>query len=320
MGILEAVMLVLVGVAGGTVTALIGGASLITFPALIATGLSPVGAVVVNLIALMPANLSAAWWDRTQMPPFDRSFIWMLVISTVGSLLGAALLMATPDRMFATLVPLLLALSTVLFAFSGRIARWIERNAADPETARGAERLAVETFGRVDILFNNAGVMTSGDFRDFDEAAWDGVLDINLRGIYLMCRAVIPGMLERGRGAIVNTSSVMAFLTEPGYEAYTTSKAGIVGLTKALAVSYATQGIRVNCVLPGWVDTPMNQRLAAELGGIDNLTPIILRQQPNGRMLSTREIGNAVAFLASDAASGITGAALYVDGGASAAI
>lgn len=136
MGILEAVMLVLVGVAGGTVTALIGGASLITFPALIATGLSPVGAVVVNLIALMPANLSAAWWDRTQMPPFDRSFIWMLVISTVGSLLGAALLMATPDRMFATLVPLLLALSTVLFAFSGRIARWIERNAADPETAR----------------------------------------------------------------------------------------------------------------------------------------------------------------------------------------
>jgi NAD(P)-dependent dehydrogenase (short-subunit alcohol dehydrogenase family) len=191
---------------------------------------------------------------------------------------------------------------------------------ADPETARGAERLAAETFGRVDILFNNAGVMTSGDFREFDEAAWDGVLDINLRGIYLMCRAVIPGMLERGRGAIVNTSSVMAFLTEPGYEAYTTSKAGIVGLTKALAVSYATQGIRVNCVMPGWVDTPMNQRLAEELGGIDKLTPIILRQQPNGRMLSTREIGNAVAFLASDAASGITGAALYVDGGASAAI
>ncbi len=191
---------------------------------------------------------------------------------------------------------------------------------ADRETARGAERLAIEPFGRVDILFNNAGVMTSGDFRDFDEAAWDGVLDINLRGIYLMCRAVIPGMLERGRGAIVNTASVMAFLTEPGYEAYTTSKAGIVGLTKALAVSYATQGLRVNCILPGWVDTPMNQRLAADLGGIDNLTPIILRQQPNGRMLSTREIGNAVAFLASDAASGITGAALYVDGGASAAI
>jgi NAD(P)-dependent dehydrogenase (short-subunit alcohol dehydrogenase family) len=191
---------------------------------------------------------------------------------------------------------------------------------SDPETARGAERLARETFGGVDILFNNAGVMTSGDFREVDEAAWDDVLDINLRGMYLMCRAVLPGMLERGHGAIVNTSSVMALLTEPGYEAYTTSKAGIIGLTKALAVSYATQGIRVNCICPGWVDTPMNQRLAEELGGMEHLTPIILRQQPNGRMLSTREIGNAVAFLASDEASGITGAALYVDGGASAAI
>jgi NAD(P)-dependent dehydrogenase (short-subunit alcohol dehydrogenase family) len=191
---------------------------------------------------------------------------------------------------------------------------------AERETAQGVERLAREIFGGVDILFNNAGVMTSGDFRDVDEAAWDDVLNINLRGMYLMCRAVLPGMLERGRGAIVNTSSVMALLTEPGYEAYTTSKAGIIGLTKALAVSYATQGIRVNCICPGWVDTPMNQRLAEELGGMENLTPIILKQQPNGRMLSTREIGNAVAFLASDEASGITDTALYVDGGASAAI
>ena len=141
------------------------------------------------------------------------------------------------------------------------------------ETARGAERMARETFGGVDILFNNAGVMTSGDFREVDEAAWDDVLNINLRGMYLMCRAVLPGMLERGRGAIVNTSSVMAVLTEPGYEAYTTSKAGIIGLTKALAVSYATQGIRVNCICPGWVDTPMNQRLAEELGGMETPHP-----------------------------------------------
>jgi NAD(P)-dependent dehydrogenase (short-subunit alcohol dehydrogenase family) len=191
---------------------------------------------------------------------------------------------------------------------------------ADPETARGVVQLADDVFGGPDILFNNAGIMPYGDFADFDEPAWDNVLNVNLRGIYLMCHAVIPGMLARGHGAIVSTSSVMAFLTEPGYEAYTTSKAGIVGLTKALAVSYATRGIRVNCICPGWVDTPLNQKLAEDMGGIENLTPIILRQQPNGRMLSTREIGNAVAFLASDDASGITGTALYVDGGASAAI
>src|SRR5262249_2298243 len=107
---------------------------------------------------------------------------------------------------------------------------------AHPVTARGAVRLADETFGGADILFNNAGIMPYGDFAVFDEPAWDNVLNVNLRGIYLMCHAVIPGMLDRGHGAIVSTSSVMAFLTEPGYEAYTTSKAGIIGLTKALAV------------------------------------------------------------------------------------
>ena len=211
-------------------------------------------------------------------------------------------------------------LEATLRALPAGIAVAYHGDVAETATARGAEQLAWDAFDGVDILFNNAGVMTPGDFIEQGEAGWDEVLAINLRGISLMCRAVLPGMLKRGRGAIVNTSSVMAFLTEPGYEAYTTSKAGIVGLTKALAVSYATRGIRVNCICPGWVDTPMNRRLAEELGGMEELTPIILRQQPNGRMLSTREIGNAVAFLASDDASGITGAALYVDGGASAAI
>jgi len=191
---------------------------------------------------------------------------------------------------------------------------------ADPETARRAVAAALEAFGKLDVLFNNAGVMTSGDFRSFDEAAWDAVLNPNLRGIYLMCRAAIPHMLERGEGAIVNTSSVMAFLTEPGYEAYTTSKAGIIGLTKALAVSYAEHGVRANCVCPGWVDTPMNRRLAEELGGMDKLVPIIKQQQPLPRMITTREVGNAVCFLASGDASGITGAVLCVDGAASAAI
>jgi NAD(P)-dependent dehydrogenase (short-subunit alcohol dehydrogenase family) len=178
----------------------------------------------------------------------------------------------------------------------------------------------VELTGGVDVLVNNAGGHDPPNFPDTSPERWGQVLDVNLRGMYLMCHTVVPVMLARGQGAIVNTSSAMAFFTEPGYEAYTTSKAGIVGLTKALAVSYATQGIRANCILPGWIDTPMNQRLAEELGGIDNLTPIILRQQPNGRMISTREVGNAVAFLASDDASAITGVALYVDGGASSAI
>src|SRR5262245_14900442 len=94
MGILQAMLLVVVGVGGGTITALIGGASLITFPALVAIGLSPVGAVVVNLVALIPANLAAAWWDRTELPPWDRSFAALLAVALVGSVAGAALLLA----------------------------------------------------------------------------------------------------------------------------------------------------------------------------------------------------------------------------------
>ena len=159
---------------------------------------------------------------------------------------------------------------------------------ADKETARRAVQLADDGFGGIDILFNNAGIMPYGDFADVRRAAWDTLLIVNLRGIYLMCHAVIPGMLERGHGAIVSTSSAMAFLTEPGYEAYTTSKAGIIGLTKALAVSYASRdpGQRI---CPGWVDTPLNQRLAEDLGGVDNLTPIILSQQPRPHDLHPRD-------------------------------
>jgi NAD(P)-dependent dehydrogenase (short-subunit alcohol dehydrogenase family) len=187
-------------------------------------------------------------------------------------------------------------------------------------TAEAAVDLAVSEFGSLDILFNNAGIMTYGDFTRVTDDEWDTLQNINIRGMYLFVHAAIPRMLKQGKGAIVNTSSVMATLTEPGYEAYTTSKAAIIGFTKALAVSYAEQGIRANAICPGWVDTPLNRRLAEDLGGIEQLTPIIKRQQPLPRMITTREIGYAVLFLASDEAAAITGVALPIDGAASAAI
>jgi NAD(P)-dependent dehydrogenase (short-subunit alcohol dehydrogenase family) len=193
----------------------------------------------------------------------------------------------------------------------------------DVSQAAMIERVVTQTmeaFGQIDIVFNNAGIMPTGDLATFAESTWDDVQDVNVKSMYLMCKAVIPHMLARGTGSIINTSSVMATLTEPGYEAYTTSKAAVIGLTKAIAVSYAEQGIRCNCICPGWVDTPLNQRVAAELGGMEQLYPIIKRQQPLGRMATTREVGNAVMFLASDEASAVTGSALYVDGAASAAI
>lgn len=187
-------------------------------------------------------------------------------------------------------------------------------------TAEQALQLALNRFGQLDIVFNNAGIMPIGDLAGFAEASWDQVMDVNVKAIFLMCKAAIPHLLARGRGSIINTSSVMATLTEPGYEAYTSSKAAIIGLTKAIAVSYAAQGVRCNCICPGWVDTPLNQRLAEELGGLEKLTPIIKAQQPLGRMATTREVANAVLFLASDESTAVTGSALYVDGASSAAI
>lgn len=191
---------------------------------------------------------------------------------------------------------------------------------ADRKQIAQAVTQIIARWGQIDIVFNNAGIMPHGDLLEFAEETWDAVLDTNLKSMYLMCREVIPHMLERGRGSIINTSSVMAVLTEPGYEAYSSSKSGVIGLTKALAVSYAEQSIRCNCICPGWVDTPMNQKIIEEAGGIEQITPIIKRQQPTGRMASTREVGLAALFLASDESSGVTGSALFVDGAASAAI
>ncbi len=179
---------------------------------------------------------------------------------------------------------------------------------------------ALESFGQIDVVFNNAGIMPYGDLQTVSEETWDDVQAVNVKAMFLMCKAVIPHMLQRGKGSIINTSSVMATLTEPGYEAYTTSKAGIIGLTKALGVSYAEQGLRANCICPGWVDTPLNRKLAENLGGLDKLYPLIKQQQPLGRMATTREVAYAVLFLASDESSAVTGSALYVDGATSASI
>jgi NAD(P)-dependent dehydrogenase (short-subunit alcohol dehydrogenase family) len=176
------------------------------------------------------------------------------------------------------------------------------------------------SIGRVDVLFNNAGIMPHGDFLTFGDADWDRVLAVNVTAMKTLAKLVVPMMLAQGGGSIINTSSVMATLTEPGYEAYTTSKAAVIGLSKALAVSYAEQRIRVNALCPGWVDTPMNRKVSEEVGGMDKLYPIIKQQQPTGRMASTREVANAALFLASDESSGVTGSALYVDGASTAAI
>lgn len=192
---------------------------------------------------------------------------------------------------------------------------------AEAATIRRTVALALERFGGIDVVFNNAGMMpASSSIVDFPEEMWDRVLDVNLKSMFLMCKHTIPVMLERGGGSIINTSSVMAVLTEPGFTAYTSSKAGIVGLTKDIAVTYADRNIRCNALCPGWVDTEMNRKLAREMGGIEFLNPVIKKQQPLGRMATVREIGYAALFLASDESVVVNGSCLFADGACTASI
>jgi uncharacterized protein len=130
MDLLHSALLVVAGIAGGVMAAIVGGAAVITFPALLAAGLPPVMATAGNTVALTPGLFLAAIYDRSQLPPFDRSFVAMALASVAGALIGASLLLLTPERVFSALVPLLLGFATVLFAYAGRIGAWLAERAA----------------------------------------------------------------------------------------------------------------------------------------------------------------------------------------------
>lgn len=177
--------------------------------------------------------------------------------------------------------------------------------------AEGLIALTVRTFGRVDILVNNAGVYRRGDVVATDEATWDWIMAVNLKSVYLCSRAAIPVMRRQGGGVILNISSSVGWIaTAPGIAAYTASKFGVTGLTKAMACDHLREGIRVNAICPGPTDTPLLRasRPPDELAAFRD-------RQPIGRLGYPTEIAAAAVFLCSDEASFITGVAFPVDGG-----
>jgi NAD(P)-dependent dehydrogenase (short-subunit alcohol dehydrogenase family) len=181
-----------------------------------------------------------------------------------------------------------------------------------------AVQTTVQQFGGLDILFNNAGIIRRANVVDTTEAEWDRVMAVNLKSIFLMCKYAVPVMAEAGGGAIINTSSGWGLKGGPEAVSYCASKGGVVNLTRALAIDHGQQNIRVNCVCPGDTDTPMLRVEASQLGQpeIDFLAEAAIR--PLGRFAQPVEIAQAVLFLASQAASYVTGAALVVDGGGTA--
>jgi NAD(P)-dependent dehydrogenase (short-subunit alcohol dehydrogenase family) len=171
----------------------------------------------------------------------------------------------------------------------------------------------VSFFGRLDIAHNNAAIYLAGaNIAETDTGTWDRVIGINLSGTFFSMRAQIPAMLESGGGSIINMTSVAGIVAQPGQPGYVPAKHGVIGLTKAAAVEYSGQGIRVNVVMPGPTRTPMTQGL---LDAHPEFLEALKAQIPLRRLGEPGEVAEAVAWLASDAASFISGATVPVDGG-----
>jgi meso-butanediol dehydrogenase/(S,S)-butanediol dehydrogenase/diacetyl reductase len=170
-----------------------------------------------------------------------------------------------------------------------------------------------ERFGRVDILFNNAGIAVIGTVVTTPEDVWDRTMAVNLKSVYLCCREGIPLMTQGG--SIINTASSWGPIAANNVAAYCASKAAVINLTRSIAIDFAQDGIRANCLVPGTTDTPMVRSLLAQQADPERATAFYERMQPIRRFASPEEIARAVVFLASDDASYATGASFAIDGG-----
>ncbi len=176
---------------------------------------------------------------------------------------------------------------------------------------------AAARLGRVRGLVNCAGVELHGTVVDMAEEDWDTVMDINLKAIYLVCRSVLPAMVAAGGGAVVNLGSIQGYATQRGVAAYAATKGAIIALTRAMALDHAADGIRVTCVAPGTIDTPLVRANAAYFGGGD-ADPVLGEwgsRHPIGRIGTAGEVAALVAFLLSDDAGFVTGSTHVIDGG-----
>jgi NAD(P)-dependent dehydrogenase (short-subunit alcohol dehydrogenase family) len=175
--------------------------------------------------------------------------------------------------------------------------------------------LAVETYGRLDILFNNAGLTLPARVTETSEEVWNLSLDVNLKGVMLGCKYAIPEMQKVGGGSIINTASMLGLVASPRQAPYCAAKGGVVLLTKQIAIDYARDNIRVNCICPSEVDTPMHRKFIAESPDPEATKQRLLERIPLNRVARPEEIAAAALFLASDDSSYVTGVALPVDGG-----
>ncbi len=188
-------------------------------------------------------------------------------------------------------------------------AAFFQVDVANSQSVEEAIKKVLETFGRVDILVNNAGITRDQLLMRMSEEEWDQVLDTNLKSCYHTCHAIVRSMMKARKGKIINVSSVVGLIGNPGQVNYAASKAGMIGFTKALAKEIASRGICVNCIAPGFITSRMTDELTQDQ------KEALLGRIPMGRMGNVVDIANAALFLASALADYITGQVLTVDGG-----
>ncbi|HSR53546.1 MAG TPA: glucose 1-dehydrogenase [Acidobacteriota bacterium] len=195
----------------------------------------------------------------------------------------------------------------------GGAARFIAADVSRPEQVGSLIDQTAERFGTIDVLCNNAAFLFGiGSVTEASREIWDKTLAVNLTGIYNCCRAAVPRMIEGGGGSIVNTASVLGVVAQPDYAPYVASKGGVVQLTRAMAWDYGAQGIRVNAVCPGSIESPP---VAEALRDQPQTRKDIEEKTALGRLGRCREVAAAILFLASEEASYVTGSLLFVDGG-----
>jgi len=200
-------------------------------------------------------------------------------------------------------------------AQSGGQASFIRCDVSSQADCKEAVRRVIDIYGRIDVLCNNAGVTVRKDVVAMDEKEWDLVLDVTLKSVYLLSREVIPHMIRQGGGSIINTGSGWSLKGGPKAAAYCAAKAGVLNLTRAMAIDHGKDNIRVNCVCPGDVDTPMLASECQQLGEAPEQFMKEAANRPLNRVGTAEDVACVVLFLASDMAKWITGAHLVVDGG-----
>lgn len=237
------------------------------------------------------------------------------IVTGAGSGIGAASAIrfaAEGAQVLVTDIRLHKAEQTVAeIVAQGGTASACQADVADAASVQGMVDSCVSTFGGLDVLFNNAGTVRPGSAVSLSVEDWDLVMAVNVRSVFLGAKYAIPHMLARGGGSIVNTASISGLHGDGSSVVYAASKAAVINLTRALSTDHAGEGIRVNAICPGTIETPPVQRMMNDPGALE----VNLRAHALGRLGRPEEIANAAVWLASDEASFVTGEAIVVDGG-----